>query len=572
MSKNIKHDWLNLDALEAHPNNMRSVAPASLDAIIESMRKDGYRLEKPMLVRPFGDGYQIIGGHTRHKAAQEAGLDQVFCVIETMDDDEAILRIASDNLNDKPAWFDLCLYVAKNAVKDSKLGLSRSMLVQAATGKEGKAARNDANRLGNAGDVLEQCPNVGTLLDQDANLTNQLANIARLPSCAWQAAVDYLLEEELTARRCESEVKQALDLLAQQPDWYAPVTPTQAFLEYRQSKRLADIAKQAGELDEILTTATIYKHSASGEITTIDGRDYQVMNPEEKQYDQREHFRIRVLAGESPNAVYATILSYTRNHSDSSVKLEPVLSPAEQAEHDRHLAEQEKHAAQLKKAAQIYNGDCVEYLESWQGGKIKLLLSDPPYGMAFQSNRRTESKSTDLIAADGDYESAMKLTASMLDAAYPHMAEDSHLILFCNDEGLFHLRGVVEEAGFTFKRILVWVKPNHSTGDLYGSFAPKKELAIHAVKGRPEVTPRKPDVFVQESKEIVTDHPTEKPVSLLISWIECTTSEGDIIVDPFMGTGATAVAGEGIGRLVYGSELDPAYHTQSVERLLEVSL
>lgn len=572
MTKTIKHDWLDINALHPHPNNMRSVAPVSLEVIIESMRTDGYRLEKPMLVRPHGDAYQIIGGHTRHAAAQAAGLDKAFCVIETMDDDEAILRIASDNLNDKPAWFDLCLYVARNAVKGSKLGLSRDMLVQAATGKEGRAASSDASRLGNAGDVLEQIPNVAHLLDQDRNLTNQLANIARLPSCAWSAAVDYLLTEELTARRCESEVKQALDLLAQQPDWYAPVTPTQAFMEYRQSKRLADIAKQAGELDEILNTVTIYTHSDSGEVTLVDGREYRVMNASESQYDQRAAFREAVLAGTPPNAAYATILEYTRNHSDSSVKLEPVLSQAEQEEHDKQLAEQEKHAARLRKAAQIHNGDCVEYMHNWQGGKIKLLLSDPPYGMAFQSNRRTESKSTDMIADDGDYESAMKLTANMLDAAMPHMAEDSHLILFCNDEGLFHLRDVVEAAGFTFKRILVWVKPNHSTGDLYGSFAPKKELAIHAVKGRPEVTPRRPDVFVQESKEIVTDHPTEKPVSLLTSWIECTTKDGDIVVDPFMGTGATAVAGESVGRIVYGAELDPAYHTQAVDRLLGLRL
>ena len=104
---------------------------------MEPMKAEGYRMEKPMLVRPFDGVYQIIGGHTRHQAAQMAGLEKVLCVVEEMDDDTAILRIAQDNLNDPFSCFSQCIYVAQNSVKDSKKGLSRSDLIRACTGKEG---------------------------------------------------------------------------------------------------------------------------------------------------------------------------------------------------------------------------------------------------------------------------------------------------------------------------------------------------------------------------------------------------------------------------------------------------
>ena len=89
--KQIELRWITVSELSPHPKNPRIGRPDKVDSIVESMRSDGYRPEKPMLVRPYESAYQIIGGHSRHLAAQEAGIDQVFCAIESMEDDEAIL-------------------------------------------------------------------------------------------------------------------------------------------------------------------------------------------------------------------------------------------------------------------------------------------------------------------------------------------------------------------------------------------------------------------------------------------------------------------------------------------------
>src|SRR5690625_1581264 len=559
--------WIAASDLTPHPHNMRS-GTMQVDEIVSRMEADGYNIVYPMLVRPMESGYQIIGGHRRHEAAKTAGIDEVFCVVKEMTDDEATLAIGEDNQREDPPWYDLCLYVANNAQKGKHGGLSRQALVEAATGKTGNAANADAKRYGAAGDVLK---NVHMdVFEVDTNLTRQLAQIARLPQDAWAEAVDYLLDQKCTVKRITDEVKSALELLAMQPDWWKPISAIDALVRYRQVKPKAQQAKQALELSAQMGTVTIYQHEDTGEVREVDGIEYHVMRAVEEEYDQLADFKQRVIDGDNPDYAARDIYQHTQSHANSQQILSPVLTAEELEEKRLQEAEEAKRIAREAKAAQIHNGDCVQWLQNWIHGKIKLLLSDPPYGMAFQSNRRVESGKADTINADADYAEAMQLTANMLDAAWPNMADDSHLILFCNDEGLFKLRGVIEAAGFQFKRILVWRKANHTTGDLYGSFAPQKELAIHAVKGRPEVSPRKPDVYVQETKEIVTDHPTEKPVSLLSEWIECTTETGDTIVDPFMGTGATAVAGEEIGRRVYGAEMDDSYYAQAVERLLGV--
>jgi len=220
--KQIELRWLAVSSLSAHPKNPRIGRPDKVDGIVESMRSEGYRPEKPMLVRPYGDGYQIIGGHTRHLAAQESELSEVFCAIEDMEDDESILRIAQDNINDPLPWYSICLYVARNAVKDSKKGLSRTQLVKAATGKDGNAAAVDGNEKGSAGEVLiylqDQSELELTLLDPDKNRSKHLAEVHAAPQWLWTALVKQMIESGWTVQVTRDKVKAYKDI-ATPPEW-----------------------------------------------------------------------------------------------------------------------------------------------------------------------------------------------------------------------------------------------------------------------------------------------------------------------------------------------------------------
>ena len=135
-----------------------------------------------------------------------AGLDRVLCVVREMDDDEATLRNAADNVATPPPWYDLCLYVHRNAVADSKKGLSRTMLAEAATGKSGNAAAMEGHRLAAAGSVLAQSFHVERLL-VEVNLTRHLATIAPLPPTCYPAMVDLLLERGWSVKDTQAAVE-----------------------------------------------------------------------------------------------------------------------------------------------------------------------------------------------------------------------------------------------------------------------------------------------------------------------------------------------------------------------------
>ncbi|MDL2273430.1 hypothetical protein LJC34_02645 [Oscillospiraceae bacterium OttesenSCG-928-G22] len=126
-------------------------------------------------------------------------------------------------------------------------------------------------------------------------------------------------------------------------------------------------------------------------------------------------------------------------------------------------------------------------------------------------------------------------------------------------------------AGFKVKSVLVWDRMHHGMGDLKGSFAPRYDTCIFAVKGRYILPNGRPDDVIQcqrlNGAELV--HPNEKPVGLLRQLIEATTVPGQIILEPFAGSGSTLVAAALTGRQYIGVELDAEYHTTAQQRTLE---
>lgn len=216
------------------------------------------------------------------------------------------------------------------------------------------------------------------------------------------------------------------------------------------------------------------------------------------------------------------------------------------------------------------NGSCLELLPTLEDNSVRLVLTDPPYGMDFQSNRRTASAKAEKISGDAALADAIELFNRMLQAVEPKLTDEAHLLVFTRWDVEYAFMQSLIAAGYTLKGSLIWVKENHTSGDLQGSFAPRHERIIHAVKGKPTVSPRRDDVFMV-SRNPVTEHPTEKPVELLTPLIECTTNQGDLVIDPFGGTSATLVAAKSAGREWWGCELNAQYWNDGLERLKNVA-
>lgn len=187
----------------------------------------------------------------------------------------------------------------------------------------------------------------------------------------------------------------------------------------------------------------------------------------------------------------------------------------------------------------IYNGDSRIILEQITD-RIDAVLTDPPYGMNFISNRRTYTPKDEGIENDDDIETAKELIRSVFTILYNKMPENAPLFCFTGWKQEAEFIEIIKSIGFDVKNSIVWVKNNHGSGDIYGSFAPKHERIIYATKGRVKLNSRQPDVL--NGSDIRTQHPTSKPIDLLKTLLLCTTLEGMTVCDPFAGHGSTGIA------------------------------
>jgi len=195
-------------------------------------------------------------------------------------------------------------------------------------------------------------------------------------------------------------------------------------------------------------------------------------------------------------------------------------------------------------------GDWRDYIDKLSDGSVSLLLTDPSYKV-------DENKAT--------LEQATCELENVLTTLYPKLTADAHLLVFCNWKSEPYARVSVENSGYTVRGVLTWVWDNHPSGNLVGTFAPKHERIIHAVKGNPMMVKPMGDVVV-----VVRDssdrHPTEKPVALLRKLIEATTVEGALVADPFGGVASTCIAAYLSGRRYWGCEVDPGYYATGLTR------
>lgn len=234
-------------------------------------------------------------------------------------------------------------------------------------------------------------------------------------------------------------------------------------------------------------------------------------------------------------------------------------------------AEAARKAIRARREAEILSrfvsGDCRNVADFLEPGSVRLLLVDPPYGQEYQSNRRWASETPPLVKGDLQ-EEALALLESTLKAYKSALANDAHVLVFCNWQNEPAFRRVIERQGLNVKGSLIWVKEEHSAGDLRGSFAPSHERIVHAVCGNPVVEPRVRDVL-EFNRDLSTEHPTTKPVPLLEKLILSCTKEGDLIIDPMAGIASTLIAAMRRERQFWGCEIDERWHSIGCERLLE---
>lgn len=212
---------------------------------------------------------------------------------------------------------------------------------------------------------------------------------------------------------------------------------------------------------------------------------------------------------------------------------------------------------------EIYNQDCIDGMRKLENESIDAIITDPPYGIDFQSHRRDKNKRHRKITGD------KQPYIWFLNDAARVLKDGGVLLCFCRWDTQNAFKSAIEWAGLRVKSIIVWDRQHHGMGDLKGAFAPQYDLIIFATKGRFTFAGTRPkDVIrVMRLDGNLMVHPNEKPVELMRKLIEAVTVEGQIILDCFAGSGSTAIACGETKRNFLGFEIDKAHYSLCLNRI-----
>lgn len=195
----------------------------------------------------------------------------------------------------------------------------------------------------------------------------------------------------------------------------------------------------------------------------------------------------------------------------------------------------------------LYLGDCLSIMPLL--GRVDAVVTDPPFGMAFKSNHRSEYTAHKAIA--NDKETLMLEWATNIEVNHSKY-------VFCRWDNLYDVKKP--------KSLITWVKNHHSMGDLEHEHGRKTEVCLFYPAEKHFFPKGRPNDVIFADRTGNNFHPTEKPVELIKQIVEWTNG---IVLDSFMGSGTTGVACVKLGRKFIGIELDEGYFDIACKRIEE---
>ena len=246
----------------------------------------------------------------------------------------------------------------------------------------------------------------------------------------------------------------------------------------------------------------------------------------------------------------------------------------------------------------IHVGECVENMQAMPKESVECIFADPPYNLQLGGDlHRPNNSKVDAVDNDWDqYESLQHydvFTREWLGAAREVLKPDGSIWVIGSYHNIFRLGYILQDMGFWILNDVIWRKSNpmpnfrgrrftnaHETLIWAGkSKASKYTFNYETMKNLNEDIQMRSDWYLPlcTGHERLKDedgkkaHPTQKPEALLQRILLATSKPGDVILDPFSGTGTTAAVAKKLGRAYVGIEQDPAYIRLSRARLKAIT-
>ncbi|GJE27867.1 site-specific DNA-methyltransferase [Methylobacterium organophilum] len=256
---------------------------------------------------------------------------------------------------------------------------------------------------------------------------------------------------------------------------------------------------------------------------------------------------------------------------------------------------------------EILIGDCIAALKRLPTASVDCVFADPPYNLQLGEAglMRPDQSVVDAVDDDWDkfasFDSYDAFTRAWLSECRRVMKPNATLWVIGSYHNIFRVGSALQDLGFWILNDIVWRKANpmpnfrgkrftnaHETLIWASRSAQSKGYTFHydALKGGNEDLQMRSDWFIPlcTGEERLKDaagrkvHPTQKPEALLARTLLAATNPGDVVLDPFFGTGTTGAVAKRLGRHFIGCERDPVYaeaarrRIDAVEPLSQASL
>ena len=210
--------------------------------------------------------------------------------------------------------------------------------------------------------------------------------------------------------------------------------------------------------------------------------------------------------------------------------------------------------------------DAVEWLRAQPAESIDCIVTDPAYE-SLEKHRAvgTTTRLKHSKSSSNDWFTVFPNArfAELFDEAFRVLKRNTHFYLFCDAETMFVAKPEAERAGFRFWKPLVWDKKTIGMGYHYRA---RYEFILFFEKGKRRLN----DLGVADVISVPRVHrgyPAEKPPAVSEVLITQSTTPGELVADPFMGSGSVGVAALHVGRRFAGTDLNPEAVRLTVERL-----
>ena len=254
-------------------------------------------------------------------------------------------------------------------------------------------------------------------------------------------------------------------------------------------------------------------------------------------------------------------------------------------------------ASPAPRVNQILRGDCLEELAKLPDASVDLVFADPPYNLQLEGNLLRPNNSVvdgvdDAWDKFSDFAEYDRFSRAWLGECRRVLKRDGAIWVIGSYHNVFRLGATLQDLGFWIQNDIVWRKTNPMPNFRGKRFTNAHETLIWAGRsqksratfnyeamkaGNDDLQMRSDWLFpICSGPERLKDeggrkaHPTQKPEALLHRILLATTNPGDVVLDPFFGTGTTGAVAKKLGRRWIGIERDPDYARAATERIERV--